>query len=201
MEGKRKVESRSSAETKSRIVSVAQQLFASKGYSHAGLREIAATAGVAPSLVIKYFGTKAALFEQALIDSIMPPELFQADPAKFGETIVTTVLERGREMHAPAMIALALGEAEAREVTARVVKERIIDPMAKWLDFGHDGRTELAKSINVYLMTTGFCLFALNMDLKFPAKTTKEASDMFARILQHLVDLDPGQGPDQSVPG
>ena len=57
---------RSSTDTKARIILVAQEVFAAKGYSHAGLREIAAAARVAPSLLIKYFGTKGKLFEETL---------------------------------------------------------------------------------------------------------------------------------------
>ena len=45
--------------TKAAILFAAQQIFAEKGFSEAGVRDITARAGVNPSLVSRYFGGKA----------------------------------------------------------------------------------------------------------------------------------------------
>ena len=175
---------RSSADTKARIIAVAQGVFAAKGYSHAGLREIATMAEVAPSLVIKYFGTKARLFEEALGEAIIPIPLFQRDRARLGEQVVASVLDRAAPMHAPAMIALALGDPESRAIVQRVVDDRIVAPMAEWI--GADRAK--AKALNLLAMTTGFSIFHRNMD---PALTDDERAQcgaLFARSLQDMVD-------------
>jgi len=51
-----------SAEVKQAIRDSATQLFATQGFAATGVREIAERAGVDPALVIRHFGSKAALF-------------------------------------------------------------------------------------------------------------------------------------------
>lgn len=59
------------ARTRASILGAASELFRQNGYSATGVREIAVTAGVDPALVIRYFGSKEALFlETATIDPI-----------------------------------------------------------------------------------------------------------------------------------
>ncbi|MCJ2181026.1 TetR/AcrR family transcriptional regulator [Novosphingobium album (ex Hu et al. 2023)] len=176
--------SRTSAETKARIVLVAQDVFSTKGYSHAGLREIAAKAEVAASLVIKYFGTKAKLFEEALVAAIQPAQHFQQDRTKLGEAIVAAVLDPQSRMQSPAMIALALGDAESREIVERIVREQIVDPMASWLG-SEDARV---RAINILAMTMGFSIFHRNMDQSLSESERWNSGQCFARSLQDLVD-------------
>jgi AcrR family transcriptional regulator len=52
-----------------------------------GPQEIGERAGVAPSLVSRYFGTKAALFEQALIHVLRANSVFTWQKAGFGEAM------------------------------------------------------------------------------------------------------------------
>ena len=132
VEGAR-LEPRSSADTRARIIAAAQCIFSEKGYAQAGMREIAAKAGVATSLVTKYFKHKAKLFEEALIGAIIAPETLQSDRANFGAAIVGTVLDRELQVRAPMMMALSLGDAEARDVVVRVVREHILASMSAWL--------------------------------------------------------------------
>lgn len=60
------IKRRNPEKTKFKILAIAKQMFAEHGYAQTGLREIAKTADVAPSLIVNYFGTKAGLFEAAL---------------------------------------------------------------------------------------------------------------------------------------
>jgi len=176
--------SRTSEETKARIVLVAQDVFSTKGYSHAGLREIAARAKVAPSLVIKYFGTKARLFEDALVAAIQPTQHFQQDRARVGEAIVAAVLDPQSRMQAPAMIALALGDGESRGIVERVVREQVLDPMTSWLGAG-DAQV---MAINILAMTMGFSILHRNMDHSLSAEERAKSGRYFAQSLQDLVD-------------
>lgn len=175
---------RTSAETKARIVLVAQDVFAAKGYSHAGLREIATLSGVAPSLLIKHFGSKARLFEEALGSALVPLHLFQRDRATLGETIVAAVLDPASRMLAPAMIALALGDAESRVIAEKVVREQIVEPMAQWLD------TEGARVVvhTIIAMTTGFSIYQRNMDHQLASDERERCGRLLARAIQDMVD-------------
>jgi len=175
---------RKSADTKQRIIIVAQDVFSTKGYSHAGLREIAKIAEVAPSLVIKYYGTKPRLFEEALRSAILPLEEFQRDRATIGEAIVAAVLDPGSRMLAPTMIALGSGNPEAREIVARVMVEHIVSPMAQWL--GH--RDAMAAALNILAMTTGFAVLHRSLRPELSRDELATSARQFARSVQLLVD-------------
>ncbi len=54
------------AESRSRLLEAAKQLFAEHGYEHATVREIGQHANVDPALIARYFGSKAALYLEAL---------------------------------------------------------------------------------------------------------------------------------------
>lgn len=75
-------------QTRDAILCAARQTFAEQGYDHAGLREIAARAGIDKRLITRYFGSKQQLFAEALRASV---EKFRVrDPAeylRFGEQI------------------------------------------------------------------------------------------------------------------
>lgn len=57
---------RSSAEVRALLHSAAREVFQAKGYHAASTREIAERAGVTEPMLFRHFGSKAALFEQAV---------------------------------------------------------------------------------------------------------------------------------------
>jgi AcrR family transcriptional regulator len=61
---------RGSREVRSLLLDAARSLFAAKGYAGATTRDIAIEAGVSEALLFRHFGTKAQLFELAVIDPI-----------------------------------------------------------------------------------------------------------------------------------
>jgi AcrR family transcriptional regulator len=52
------------------LLESARSLFAAKGYAGASTRDIANQAGVSEALLFRHFGTKAKLFERAILDPI-----------------------------------------------------------------------------------------------------------------------------------
>jgi len=61
---------RGPAEVRRLLLDAARSLFAAKGYAGTSTREIALTAGVSEALLFRHFGTKAKLFERAILDPI-----------------------------------------------------------------------------------------------------------------------------------
>ncbi|WP_409669699.1 TetR/AcrR family transcriptional regulator [Blastomonas sp.] len=173
---------RNADETRARILDAAQAVFSESGYSQAGMREIAARAQVATSLLTKYYQTKAKLFEQALIAALIPPHVFQADRSRFGEAIIDSIVNPGVRMAAPTMLALSLGDAEAREIAARVTREHILEPMAAWLP-----EPNMARATSVLMMTTGFAILHQNLPLNHGAEVQSDIAQMLASALQALV--------------
>ncbi|MGE0792246.1 MAG: TetR/AcrR family transcriptional regulator [Sandaracinaceae bacterium] len=64
---------RDAARTREAILESARRAFASSGYDGAGVREIAAGAGVTAMLINRYFGSKEELFAAVVADTMTRP--------------------------------------------------------------------------------------------------------------------------------
>jgi AcrR family transcriptional regulator len=58
---------RSSQEVRELLLDAARRTFVARGYAHSSTREIAEAAGVSEALLFRYFGTKAKVFEMAVV--------------------------------------------------------------------------------------------------------------------------------------
>jgi AcrR family transcriptional regulator len=63
---------RNAVATRAAILASARRAFVNKGYDGAGVREIAAGAGVTAMLVNRYFGSKEKLFAEVMADTLAP---------------------------------------------------------------------------------------------------------------------------------
>ena len=77
-----------SLRTRAAIQEAAKTLFAINGYDRTTVREIAARAGIDAAMIIRYFGSKDALFARVVEPDLHIPDLAAADPARVGEAIV-----------------------------------------------------------------------------------------------------------------
>ncbi len=77
-----------SERTRAAILAAARELFAAEGYERATVRDIAARAGIDPALVIRYFGSKEALFVRSVDFDLRLPDLRDVAPGAIGPAIV-----------------------------------------------------------------------------------------------------------------
>ncbi len=70
---------RTGAETREAILVSARRAFAEQGYDGAGVREIAAGAGVTAMLVNRYFGSKENLFAEVIAATMASPTILTAE--------------------------------------------------------------------------------------------------------------------------
>jgi len=175
---------RDAAQTKARIIEAAQAAFSEKGYALSGLRDIARQAEVATSLVIKHFETKANLFEVALKQALQVSETVSTDRARFGEVLARSVLDPDTNVSATAMIALSLGDAEARAIAVRLAQDEIIAPVSAWLG-PPDAR---ARAASILMLSAGFVLFSRYVHVELSGRAQDAAAKWVARQLQDLVD-------------
>src|ERR1700754_3812304 len=70
---------RNAAATRDAILRSAIDAFARHGYDGAGVREIAASAGVTAMLVNRYFGSKEQLFAEASAATLEQPVILSSD--------------------------------------------------------------------------------------------------------------------------
>jgi AcrR family transcriptional regulator len=80
--------------TKARIMKAARGEFARRGFQAATVRDIAAEAEIDPSMVIRYFESKAGLFDAVCRISLDIPPLRDISRADVGTTLVRHFLAR-----------------------------------------------------------------------------------------------------------
>src|SRR5690625_4415278 len=85
---------RSAAATKSAILVAAREQFARRGYHRATIRAIAAGATIDPAMVMRYFGSKAGLFEAAVTVDLELPDLSSVPAGQLGHTLIRHFLTR-----------------------------------------------------------------------------------------------------------
>lgn len=87
---------RNAAATREAILQSARKAFAAHGYDGAGVREIAAEAGVTAMLVNRYFGSKEQLFEEVIDHTMAGATIIKdgiGDLADLGDYLAAGVLE------------------------------------------------------------------------------------------------------------
>jgi AcrR family transcriptional regulator len=85
---------RSSEDTKAAILAAARERFGAAGFQAATIRAIAADAGIDPSMVMRYFGSKDKLFAAAAEFDLRFPDFTGLDRRQIGRSLVTHFLER-----------------------------------------------------------------------------------------------------------
>lgn len=177
---------RNAEKSKAKILDAARQAFAERGYAQTGIRDIAALADVSSTLLLRYYGTKTALFEAALVAAMPLAELLAGiERARFGETLAGLFLDAKLEIQPPSIIALSTGDADARAIATQVMDERIIAPLAKWLG-PPDAQ---ARALQILILAMGFVLFTRQFPL-VPARkgADKKLARWFAGCVQAVVD-------------
>ena len=140
--------------TKERILRAAQSVFAGSGYASVGIRDIAQEAGVNSALISRYFGSKANLFETALLDAFSTRAIFVQERENFGERVVELLLN-AVDGPLPNMTILATGDPVSREIVQRIANEYMVDHLAEWMG-SPDAR---ARALNMIALMTGFAIY------------------------------------------
>jgi AcrR family transcriptional regulator len=86
--------SRRSEQTRAAILEAARRRFAADGFERTTIRAIAADAGIDPSMVMRYYGSKDGLFAAAADIDLQLPDLTTVPREQLGETLVRHWVER-----------------------------------------------------------------------------------------------------------
>jgi AcrR family transcriptional regulator len=85
---------RTSQDTKAAILAAARERFGAAGFQAATIRAIAADAGIDPSMVMRYFGSKDKLFAAAAEFDLRFPDFTELDREEVGRSLVSHFLQR-----------------------------------------------------------------------------------------------------------
>lgn len=147
-------------DTKAAILQAAVEQFASRGYTGASLRGIAAEAGVDQKLIAHYFGSKHELFTAALRLPVNPaellPQLLAGDPETMGERVATAMVgileERATRERMVAVIRAAAAQPEIATMLREFLEREVLVPVGAQL--GPDGPRRVALTASQFVGLT-----------------------------------------------
>jgi AcrR family transcriptional regulator len=142
---------RNAERTKTAILKAAKDAFSQVGYAHAGVRQIAQSAGVDRALIVRYFGSKEGLF-QAVLEQALPIDPFlQLDRARFGKQVVEALLSFDKYIGFR-MMTFAATNPDLRALSMEACETLIVSPLAAWLGGPHARE----RATNLLTLWTGF---------------------------------------------
>lgn len=135
-------------------------------------------------LLLRYYGSKAGLFEAALREAMKLDRIATMDRASFGATIANSVSGTSGDLQALAMVALAIGDPESSTIAARVSETHVIEPLSSWLG-PPDAR---ARAIKITMLCHGFLVYTRQMPLHGAANCDMGLANWLATVIQDIVE-------------
>jgi AcrR family transcriptional regulator len=123
-----------SLRTREAIEIAASELFSLNGFDRTTVRDIGARAGIDASMIIRYFGSKEALFAKVAMPDLQMPELSADDP-RAGEIMVRHFLEQwegeGSGSGLPVLLRSAASNDDAAERLRAVFAAQVFPAIAR----------------------------------------------------------------------
>jgi AcrR family transcriptional regulator len=169
------------------ILDAARRSFATRGYAHSGMRDIAAAAGITPALVVRYFGSKEQLFVAAIDADLGVAPFFELGPrAELGRHIVHYLTHKpAHDVDALSILLLASSDRSLRPRLRKLVQERMVAPVAAWLG----GANATGRAALLLAIVSGVWIYRHSLPVAALSGVVDDATGAaLARQLQDLVD-------------
>ncbi|MFF4806096.1 TetR family transcriptional regulator [Streptomyces sp. NPDC001351] len=191
---------RRSDRTKAAILRAARERFAAQGYERTTIRAVASDAGIDPSMVMRYFGNKAQLFDATLTIDLRLPDLTGVPADKLAQALVRHFLERWEGDPADDALLVLMRSAVTNEQAAARMHEIFAAQVAPTLAaaLGPEAVAQRAGLVSAQLLGLGLTRYLLRL----PAVTTLTPDEIergLAPAIQAV--LDPEQGRSLTVTG
>ena len=109
--------------TRQAIEDAARILFSANGFERTTVRDIGARAGIDPAMVIRYFGSKDALFAQVAMPNLRLPDVSGVAPESVGETLVRHFLAQWEGEEGGGGMPILLRSAASNDAAAARLRE------------------------------------------------------------------------------
>ena len=118
--------------TRDNILEAARRLFGEEGYDRTTIRSIAAAAGIHPSMVMRYYGSKEGLFAAAATFNLELPDLSKVPRRDLGRTLVRHFLKRweAKTGDLPALLRVSVTHEQARSRLIEIFRQQVAPTIA-----------------------------------------------------------------------
>jgi AcrR family transcriptional regulator len=179
-----------SAESREKIVAVARLAFPANGYAGTSLRGIARDAGVDPSLIVQYFGSKAGLFaavvEWPFDAGRVAAEVRDVPPAEVGYYMARVFLEHWDRDEERNPIVSSIYAALADPAAAAMLREFITANLALPVVTRAGGDRPQLRASLLASQLIGFGLSRYVLSFEAVASTpSEELTSILGAMLQH----------------
>ncbi|MEU1348089.1 TetR family transcriptional regulator [Streptomyces sp. NPDC005786] len=168
------------------ILRAARRAFTQRPYAEVTIRQIAADAGVSPSLVVKHFGRKEELFNTVADFGPAAEELFDAPLDVLGRHMVVTLVTHRRTLKSDPLlrVVFSLGNQDERSLLRDRFQEQVTDALTARLP--GDDRALRAELLAGHLLGLGATL-GLHREGAGALATPERIADLYAPALQQLI--------------
>lgn len=172
--------------TRERILRAAMVRFSNGSYEDTGLRDIANVVRVDVSYVHRCFGSKKALFTEALTQALRDADFLSVNSNTLGEHLTANIHElrgdEGTSARAINIVMHSLSSREARPILRDAVTNGFIDPLLD--NFAGITREKAILAIAI-LAGFGICSNVLHLDL-FENSDNKEPEEQLAQEIRSI---------------
>ncbi|NYI04820.1 TetR/AcrR family transcriptional regulator [Allostreptomyces psammosilenae] len=175
--------------TRTAILRAARRQFAERGHESTTIRSVAAEAGVDPSMVMRYYGNKAGLFDAAIDVDLRLPEPAGQDRAHVGRTLAEHFVNRWEGELADLAITLLLRTAATHPASAERVREvfdKQVLAMVSTLTGGGPETGRRAAMVSAQLLGVALTRYVLRLG-PIAAMDSTTLVGTLAPVLQHYL--------------
>jgi AcrR family transcriptional regulator len=181
--------------TRAAILAAARRLLAEKGYEVTTIRAVAAAAGIDPSMVMRYYGSKDGLFAAAVdIDLKLDGVATDCPPDQLGERLARHFVARWEGPLSDELITVLLRSASTHPVAAEqmrsIFETQVLRVFREVVGEGPDTPRRIGM-FSTQLMGMALCRYILRLP-PVVAMDGDTIVAMLAPVLQHYLtgDLD-----------
>ena len=176
--------------TRLRILQAAREQFHRFGYDGASIRSIAAGAGIDPSMVMRYYGSKEGLLAAAVGIDLRLPDLGKCPEAEWGHRMVEHFLARWESDPSDEVLVLLLRSA----VTNASARTRLVTVFAEQLTTsvaaisGPDTAARRAALVASQMLGLALCRYVLALPGAADARPQQLVADIGPTVQRYLTD-------------
>ncbi|KAG1256591.1 hypothetical protein G6F68_009709 [Rhizopus microsporus] len=194
----RKPRQRDAEATREAILASARRAFALSGYDGAGVRDIAAGAGVTAMMVYRYFGSKEQLFAEVVEDTMTQGSLIAGgimDQPEPGKALARALVKMTRADATPMDGFLITFHSASSPLAAEIGRDKIAAHHLETVAASLQGTQRAERAALILAMISGFQVMRQMIALPALADADEdELAELLGTVFERLIQR-PAAGP------